>query len=186
MALIEKSTNGEDADNAPGPSILVGSPVTWRYVVTNTGTTSLTNVLVTNDRGVSVTCVSQSPFPAGQVMTCTGTGVAMLGQYRSVGKVTANSATGSVDDSDPSHYLGVTATPPPTGEMTICHIPPGNYDARHTITTTSVPGRLTSATARRGRATTLDRASDRRTRRQLKSPVALDSPGVSDDRQLPA
>jgi hypothetical protein len=48
--------------------------------------------------------------------------------------VTAASASGSVDDSDPSHYLGVMSTPPPSGEMTICHILPGNYDARHTIT----------------------------------------------------
>ena len=66
-------------------------------------------------------------------MTCTGTGVATLGQYRNVGKVTANAVPGAVDDSDPSHYLGVTQ-PPPSGEMTICHIPPGNYNARHTIT----------------------------------------------------
>jgi hypothetical protein len=132
---IKKSTNGEDADNAPGPSILVGSPVTWRYVVTNTGTINLTGIVVVDDRGVAVNCVSQTNLPAGQTMTCSGTGVATLGQYSNVGKVTAASALGAVDDSDPSHYLGVAPTPPPpSGEMTICHIPPGNYNARHTIT----------------------------------------------------
>ncbi len=130
---IEKSTNGEDADEAPGPSILVGSPVTWRYVVTNTGTINLTGIVVVDDRGVAVNCVSQTNLPAGQTMTCSGTGVATLGQYSNVGKVTAASAVGSVDDSDPSHYLGVPPTPP-SREMTICHIPPGNFSARHTIT----------------------------------------------------
>jgi len=133
---IEKSTNGEDADDAPGPSIVVGSPVTWRYVVTNTGTINLTSIVVIDDRGVAVNCASQTNLPAGQTMTCSGTGVATLGQYSNVGKVTAASALGSVDDSDPSHYLGVPPTPPPpaSGEMTICHIPPGNFNARHTIT----------------------------------------------------
>ena len=136
---IKKSTNGEDADNAPGPSIPVGAAVSWRYVVTNTGTINLTGIVVVDDRGVAVNCVSQAILAAGQSMTCSGAGVATLGQYRNVGTVTAVSASGSVNDSDPSHYLGVTPTPPtpptpPSGEMTICHIPPGNYNARHTIT----------------------------------------------------
>ena len=131
---IKKSTNGEDADIAPGPSLLVGSAVTWRYVVTNTGTTSLAGVVVTDDRGVSVNCGGVTSLPVGQVLTCTATGVATVGQYRNVGTARAN-APGSitVDDSDPSHYLGVMQAPP-SGELTICHIPPGNYDARHTIT----------------------------------------------------
>lgn len=130
---IKKSTNGEDADNAPGPSIPVGGAVSWRYVVTNTGTINLTGLVVVDDRGVSVNCNGQTTLSAGQTLMCTASGVATLGQYSNVGKVTANSASGSVDDSDPSHYLGVTPTPP-SGEMTICHIPPGNYGARHTIT----------------------------------------------------
>jgi hypothetical protein len=108
--------------------------VTWRYVVMNTGTINLTGVVVVDDRGVSVNCISQTTLPAGQTMTCSGAGVATLGQYSNVGKVTAASAAGSVDDSDPSHYVGVLATPPPSAEMTICHIPPGNFSARHTIT----------------------------------------------------
>lgn len=102
---IQKTTNGEDGNEAPGPTVTVGSPVTWRYVVTNTGTVDLTNVLVVDDRGVTVTCPGTT-LAAGQSMTCSASGVAILGQYRNVGTVTANSASGSVSDSDPSHYFG--------------------------------------------------------------------------------
>jgi hypothetical protein len=103
---IEKSTNGEDADEAPGPTITVGSPVTWLYVVTNTGTLDLTNIVVVDDRNVAVTC-GQTSLAVGQSMTCTGSGVATLGQYSNVGTVTANWTGGTVTDSDASHYLGI-------------------------------------------------------------------------------
>jgi hypothetical protein len=102
---ITKSTNGEDANDAPGPTITVGSPVTWHYVVTNTGTIELTNVKVVDDRNVTVTCPGTT-LAVGQSMTCTGSGTAVEGQYRNVGTVTANSSAGAVTDSDPSHYLG--------------------------------------------------------------------------------
>jgi hypothetical protein len=102
---ITKTTNGEDANEAPGPTIFVGSPVTWHYVVKNAGTIELTNVKVVDDRNVTVTCPGTT-LAAGQSMTCTGSGTAVEGQYRNVGTVTANSASGSVTDADPSHYLG--------------------------------------------------------------------------------
>jgi hypothetical protein len=123
---IKKSTNGADADEAPGPSITVGSPVTWQYLVTNTGTINLTAIVVADDRGVTVNCGGQTTLAPGASMTCTGTGVATLGQYRNVGTVRGNWSTGSgsgtVTDSDVSHYLGVSPVPDEEGpKVQLCH-----------------------------------------------------------------
>jgi hypothetical protein len=102
---LVKSTNGDDANTAPGPTVQVGSTVTWTYRVTNTGTVPLTGVAVVDDRGVAVSCPGTT-LAVGQSMTCTGAGVAVEGQYRNVGTVTASSSTVAVTDSDPSHYFG--------------------------------------------------------------------------------
>ena len=75
---IKKSTNGEDADNPPGPEIVVGNPVSWSYVVTNTGTVDLTGIVVTDSKSVSVSC-GQTTLSPGNSMTCTGCGVAVQG-----------------------------------------------------------------------------------------------------------
>jgi hypothetical protein len=120
---IVKATNGADANAAPGPSIAVGDPVVWTYVVTNTGTAALSNVTVVDDKGVVVDCQSQTTLAVGASMTCTGAGIAVLGQYSNMGKVTASSTAGVVTDSDPSHYLGVTPAPEEgVGEkVKLCH-----------------------------------------------------------------
>lgn len=103
---IEKATNGEDADRAPGPSIPVGDPVEWTYVVTNTGDLPLEGVAVSDDQGVAVACPGLSLEP-GESMTCTGSGTAEAGQYSNLGTVTALSSEGdSVSDQDRSHYFG--------------------------------------------------------------------------------
>lgn len=129
---LEKLTNGQDADNAPGPSVPVPSVVTWTYVVTNTSTGELTNVAVVDDQLGVVTC-GQTTLPVGESMTCTASGDAVPGQYQNIGTVTAVSSTGSVSDSDPSHYTGVTDEEP--GEQVeLCHRPPGNPENAHTIT----------------------------------------------------
>ncbi|HKV08037.1 MAG TPA: hypothetical protein VJ725_07875, partial [Thermoanaerobaculia bacterium] len=103
---LEKATNGQDADVPPGPVLLAGDPVTWTYQVTNTGSRDLTNVVVTDDQGVTVTCPATTLL-AGESMICTGNGTAQEGQYVNVGTVTAELPNGSqVEDSDPSHYFG--------------------------------------------------------------------------------
>ncbi|UFH59182.1 DUF7507 domain-containing protein [Sulfurovum mangrovi] len=105
---IEKSTNGEDADAAPGPYIPVGDPVTWEYVVTNSGNEALNSIVVTDDRGVTVDCNGTTTLAAGESMTCTASGTAVAGQYNNTGSVTATSLNTGIQLSanDPSHYYG--------------------------------------------------------------------------------
>ena len=103
---IEKSTNGLDADTPPGAAIPPGDPVAWTYEVTNLGSDPLTDVTVTDDQGVTVTC-PQTTLAAGESMTCTANGVAVAGQYANVGTVEATlPSTATVSASDPSHYFG--------------------------------------------------------------------------------
>lgn len=110
---IEKSTNGQDADEPPGPTLVVGSQVDWQYVVTNTGNVELTNILVTDDRDADVSCPSDT-LAVGASMACTATGTAVEGQYSNLGTVTANPPVGGpVSDQDPSHYRGRAAPPGP-------------------------------------------------------------------------
>jgi uncharacterized repeat protein (TIGR01451 family) len=104
---IVKSTNGADADAAPGPSVLVGSTVQWTYSVKNTGNVTLSNVGVSDDKGVAVTCPQTILAPAAAIV-CTASGVATPGQYSNTGTVTASPPAGAnVTASNPSHYLGV-------------------------------------------------------------------------------
>ncbi|MFO7637890.1 MAG: hypothetical protein R6X14_01090, partial [bacterium] len=104
---IEKRTNGFDADDAPGPLILIGENITWRYEITNTGNVDLTDVSVVDDKeGAITTC--PTTIAGGATVTCTKTGTAMEGQYSNQATVTANPPAGfaPVTDSDSSHYYG--------------------------------------------------------------------------------
>ncbi|MEO1575409.1 MAG: SdrD B-like domain-containing protein, partial [Pseudomonadota bacterium] len=111
---LEKATNGEDADTPTGPTIIVGDPVTWTYVVTNSGELTLTDIAVSDDQGVTVTCPADTLAP-GASLTCTGNGSAEEGQYANLGSVTGQPVDGDdpvgdpVSDDDPSHYIGEVA-----------------------------------------------------------------------------
>jgi len=104
---LEKATNGQDADAAPGPAIPEGDPVTWTYVVSNLTEMDLFNVQVTDDQGVMVNCPGTS-LSGNQSMTCTASGTAQLGPYANLGTVTAFlGEIVQVSDTDPSHYVGI-------------------------------------------------------------------------------
>ncbi|MDL9978791.1 DUF7507 domain-containing protein [Microbacterium sp. ASV49] len=123
---IVKSTNGQDADEAPGPLVAKGGDVRWTYVVTNTGDVPLTNVTVTDDKvaAADIDCLNTGsnivagPLAPGETFTCTATGTAMLGQYANLGTVTGtgpettdvNGGTvpgKKVTAENPSHYVGI-------------------------------------------------------------------------------
>ncbi len=109
---LEKSTQGQDADIAPGPEIPVGDSVEWTFAVTNTGDVDLTNVVVTDEQvqpsPTAATTVCQIPLLSiGQSQNCTVTGTAIEGQYQNLGIVNAQGLGDSVvTDQDASHYTG--------------------------------------------------------------------------------
>ncbi|MGA7149009.1 MAG: SdrD B-like domain-containing protein, partial [Microbacterium sp.] len=113
---IEKATNAQDADTAPGPNVTVGDEVRWTYVVTNTGGVDLTGVTVTDDQidAGDIDCagtgsnIIPGPLAPGASVTCVAMGTATAGQYENLGSVVGSDPTGVlVDDEDPSHYFGI-------------------------------------------------------------------------------
>ncbi len=103
---IETATNGVNADRAPGPEIVVGDEVLWRYVVKNDGDLPLYHLTVTDSEDAEVLC-PHDELDAGETMTCTAEGRALAGQHKSYGLVSAWTEDGEiVRDHDPSHYFG--------------------------------------------------------------------------------
>src|SRR5690606_11346803 len=83
-----------------------GAAVAWTYQVTNFDSDPVTDVVVTDDQGVTVTC-PLTALNAGESMTCTANGVAQAGQYANLGTVQATTASSEpIVVSDPSHYYG--------------------------------------------------------------------------------
>ncbi len=104
---IEKHTNGQDADSPTGPKLHVGDPVTWEYIVTNTGDVTLTNVQVTDSKGVTVTCPKSVLAPL-EWMICTANGVVGAeGQYVNQGTASGEYETLTTSDNDLSHHYGL-------------------------------------------------------------------------------
>jgi len=118
---IQKLTNGKDADATPGPGVLEGLAVEWTYVVSNTGDVELTDVTVVDDQGVEPVCPKAVLAPE-ETMTCTASGVSEVGQYSNLGIATGtHPGGGTVQATDPSHYLGVAIRPSRrTGRMLTC------------------------------------------------------------------
>jgi uncharacterized repeat protein (TIGR01451 family) len=101
---IVKTTNGDD-----GQFILVGTPLTWSYLVTNNGDVPLANITVTDDKLGAVCTIST--LAAGVSTTCTKTGTAVAGQYNNLGAaaVSYTDLDGDVKPllaSDGSSYYG--------------------------------------------------------------------------------
>jgi hypothetical protein len=98
---IQKTTNGEEC-----PDIRVGEAVTWKYEVKNIGSVPLSNITVTDDQGVVVSC-PQDNLVVGESMICNANGSAGLDFYENIGTATGNYGNFFTDANDPSCYTGV-------------------------------------------------------------------------------
>ncbi|MCU0873929.1 MAG: DUF11 domain-containing protein, partial [Pirellulaceae bacterium] len=101
---IVKLTNGTDNNSPTGPVVPVGSTVTFTYIVTNTGDLPLANLVVTDDKGVTVS----GPAPGGdsdgdglldvnETWTYTASTIAVPGQYVNNGTVAGTPVTETGD-----------------------------------------------------------------------------------------
>ncbi|RNI15977.1 VPXXXP-CTERM sorting domain-containing protein [Methanohalophilus sp. RSK] len=107
---IEKSTNGEDADEAPGPYIRLNYEVVWDFNVTNTGNVNLTDIEVTDDELGSIGTIPL--LQPGQSYVLTRNSTASLGQYENTATAVGVPPIGpNVTDSDMSHYFGHDSQP---------------------------------------------------------------------------
>ncbi len=103
---ITKLVNGILAPTPPGPYILNEAPVTWTYQVTNTGNITLTQLSVSDDHGVTVSCPRSILAPA-ETTTCSAQGVAITGSYSNTGIAMASPLVGDpVSATSRSYYFG--------------------------------------------------------------------------------
>ncbi|MGI5897539.1 MAG: choice-of-anchor K domain-containing protein [Candidatus Dojkabacteria bacterium] len=104
-----------DADTAPGIYVGEGDQIKFKYDVQNTGNVKLTNITVTDDKGVSLSCPA-TELEAGAKMTCNsvGTHTAILGLYTNTGTVVGTHTGGTVTANDKANYTGVK-------KIRICH-----------------------------------------------------------------
>ena len=110
---VEKQVNGLDADSVPGPYLSVGSDLVWTYIVTNTGETALTDIVVTDDNGTQEDTSDDfqvcGPFDlaVAENQTCTITDVVVMGSFVNIATATGNPPEDpQITDSDPAHYYG--------------------------------------------------------------------------------
>jgi|WetSurMetagenome_2_1015567.scaffolds.fasta_scaffold19283_2 hypothetical protein len=127
---IEKYTNNIDvssADASNKPIITKNCPVTWTYKVTNDGNLPLSNLILTDNRGVTPVRVSgdldnDNILDLTETWVYSASGSAVDGNYSNTATVTANTGTtpATVTDNDTSWYrgsvIGVDAGP----DKTIC------------------------------------------------------------------
>ncbi len=119
--MIEKVTvyNGTTGDGLTG--VHVGDAIGWRYSVTNTGNTALTNVTVTDDNGTSLNLaddffagyvsgdtIANGLLDVGETWIFEANGTAIAGTYSNIGTAEGVAADGQeAIDSDPSSYTAI-------------------------------------------------------------------------------
>ncbi|MEM7334129.1 MAG: putative Ig domain-containing protein [Chloroflexota bacterium] len=118
---LELTTNGSDADSAPGIGANIGDPISWVYTVTNDGEIDLGSITVTDgEQGEICTIPDLEP---NESASCSISDTAVEGQYSTTATATGIPIDENGDpaeypgglliptatDSDSTHYLGFEA-----------------------------------------------------------------------------
>jgi uncharacterized repeat protein (TIGR01451 family) len=111
---VDDQANWQDADTPTGPEVEAGHDVYFRFVVTNDGDATLTNVtLADSDFDVS-DCTLTDPLDPDDSFACViGPFAAQEGQHTNLGTATGDYNSKTYEGTDPAHYYG-TVLPTPS------------------------------------------------------------------------
>jgi uncharacterized repeat protein (TIGR01451 family) len=106
ITLVSKTVNGHEEGTAPGLTLYIGDPITWEYLVQNTGNVALTDVSVSDDKE-TVNC-PKTTLAAGEAMTCTASGTATLGEYVNKAKASGKHNANVLESEEKTcYYTGI-------------------------------------------------------------------------------
>lgn len=110
---VEKhlSTNGgqtwHDADSSPGLVVKIGSPVWFRFTVTNRGAATLNNISLSDNKVNLGSCPIPASLAPGASFECVvGPVNAVEGQHTNVATASGNANGAIVTDTDAANYYG--------------------------------------------------------------------------------
>jgi uncharacterized repeat protein (TIGR01451 family) len=108
LSLVSDSGPWDDADTPPGPQVMAGDSVWFRFVVENTGNVTLTNITLTDTDFDLSSCGAIPDLAPGDTFEC------VIGPFASTGLAHTNTATASgdydgqtVEDDDSASYAGI-------------------------------------------------------------------------------
>ncbi len=117
---IKTRVNGQDADVAPGPTLVAGSTAAFTYIITNPGNVPLSSLIVKDNNGTPGNAAddfnatyttgdtnSNGQLDVGETWTFTASRTVVAGQYTTTGTATAVGNAQSVMDTDPANYFGI-------------------------------------------------------------------------------
>jgi len=122
---LVKLTNGTDNDTPPGPTVPVGSTVTFTYLVTNPGADPISGVIARDDNGTpgvpaddfNATFVGGDTNANGlldpaETFTFVASRIVTPGPYANIGTASGTLIGGeTATDSDPDHHVGILSAP---------------------------------------------------------------------------
>jgi LPXTG-motif cell wall-anchored protein len=95
----------EDANSAPGPTLLSGTTPQFKYVITNLNGVTLTDVTLTDDILGSIT-LPKTTLSSSESMNATASGTWGEGLQTNIASVSAKYGTSTYTDTDPANYTG--------------------------------------------------------------------------------
>lgn len=103
---VDGGATWEDPDDAPGPQVEPGAPVSFRFVITNVGNVDLSNVTLSDSVFDTSACIMPAALAVGAFAECTvGPFPAVEGQHVNTATASAVIGNQTITDTDDAYYF---------------------------------------------------------------------------------